>query len=78
MLGHESVSSGLHPARRLIRPLEIVREDTLFIGLINHAELLDEATCGAHHGAFVLLDHQTVGLAAISTLVLFHVALRLR
>ena len=62
----------------MICPATIGREDTLFIRLVNHAVLLHEAASGADKGPLVRLHDQTVGFAAVLTLVLFHIFLCFR
>ena len=78
LLGHEPIARLLHPASRLVSTLQIVCKYTLFIGLIDHAELLDDSTVRTDHSALMLLNNQIIGLATLVALVLLHVSLRFR
>ena len=58
--------------------MQISSEDSLFVGLINHAVCLDEATLIADHSTLVLLEDKAVNLATVIALVVFDVHLRFR
>ena len=56
--------------------MQVSSEDSFFVGLIDHAVCLDEATLIADHSALVLLEHKAVNLATVIALVVFDVHLR--
>lgn len=53
-------------------------EDTLLIGLVNDAMLLDEAACCADQSPLGLFHNQLVDFTAIHALVFLDILLRLR
>ena len=58
-------SSLIYTTRRLVRTCHVCCERSLLVSLVNHAELVDDATRSANHCAFVLLEDQRVYLLAV-------------
>ena len=78
LLGRVRIASLIDTTCRLVCTSHVSDERSLLIGLVNHAELVDDAASSAYHGSLVLLEDQCVDLAAVLLVapVLLHVFLR--